>query len=92
MRLELTYLVRGEDDSVHTPLRDRLVPWSKDALGTDVLQLGSANCQTVSFSSLQASKSSPRQDPLDAAKDQADLSVLLKIGMQPESLGPGPSS
>ena len=64
VRLELTYLARGEDGVVYTPLRSGLVVWPEDALCHDVRELGVARCRLVSLASLRRSKSSPRPDQM----------------------------
>lgn len=78
LRLELTYLARGDNGAVYTPLRNGRVSWPDDALGDEVRELGSATCRLVSLASLKRSKSFPRPDHDDATKDRADFQVLLK--------------
>lgn len=79
VRLELTYLVRADDGSVYTPLRDGRGSWSEDALGSDVIELSGTRSRVVALASLATSKSSPRTDPEDAAKDRADYRALVRI-------------
>lgn len=78
VRLELTYLERGDDGVVYTPLRNGRVRWPDDALGDELRELASVTCRLVSLTSLRRSKSSPRPDRDDAAKDRADFEVLHK--------------
>ncbi len=80
VRLELTYLVRADDGSVYTPLRDGRGSWSDEALGSDVIELSGTLSRVVALTSLTRSKSSPRTDPEDAAKDRADYRALRQIG------------
>jgi len=80
VRLELTYLVRADDGSVFTPLRDGRGSWSDEALGSDVIELSGTLSRVVALTSLTRSKSSPRTDPEDAAKDRADYRALRQIG------------
>jgi hypothetical protein len=75
VRLELTYLVR-EGGAVFTPLRDGRGAWSDDAFGTDVGELCGVRARLVSLAALARGKSSPRDDPDEAAKDRADFERL----------------
>lgn len=79
VRLELTFLLRAKDGNVYTPLWQGRAPWSKRSLGKDMLELGNGRCSVVGLASLTKSKSSPRPDPDDAAKDRADFKVLRQI-------------
>ena len=76
MRLELTYLVRGEDGRVVTPLHDFEAPWPEGAFAADTRELRGVHARVVSRAALTSGKSSPRDDPDDAAKDSADFDVL----------------
>jgi hypothetical protein len=79
VRLELTYLVRGSDGRVFTPLRDGQAAWSDDALGNDVRELGGVRSRLVGLAALTHGKSSPRDDPEEAAKDRADFKQLSRL-------------
>ena len=76
VRLELTYLVRREDGTVVTPLRDFEATWPEGAFGADTRELGGVRARLVSLDALAEGKASPRDDPDDAAKDRADFDVL----------------
>ena len=76
VRLELTYLVRREDGSVVTPLRDFEAKWPEGAFGTDTRELGGVRARLVSLDALASGKSSARDDPDDATKDRADFEIL----------------
>ena len=76
IRLELTYLVRRKDGTVVTPLREFEATWPEGAFGTDTRELGGVRAQLVGLDALASGKSSPRDDPADAAKDRADFDVL----------------
>ena len=76
VRLELTYLVRGEDGSVVTPLHDSEALWPEDAFATDTRELRGVHARVVSRAALTSGKSAPRDDPEDAAKDSADFDFL----------------
>jgi hypothetical protein len=80
VRLELTYLVPGDDGSVNVPLRRGLVPWTGDPLGDDVRALHEVHARLVSRASLVLAKSQPREDPHEAAKDRADFEQLARGG------------
>jgi hypothetical protein len=80
VRLELTYLVRDGDGGVFTPLRHGRASWSEEALGNDVVELRGVRAHVVGLAALRRGKSSPRDDPDDAAKDLADFSHLSRLG------------
>jgi hypothetical protein len=76
VRLELTYLVREGDGRTFTPLRNGRAPWSEEALANDVRELRGVRSHLVGLAPLMRGKSSPRDDPEDAAKDRADFEQL----------------
>jgi hypothetical protein len=76
VRLELTHLVRDDEGRIVIPLRTGPVAWSEDALTHDVGELRGVRSHLVSLASLVRSKSSPRDDPEEAAKDRADFRRL----------------
>lgn len=76
VRLELTYLVRYEDGRVVTPLHDFEAPWQAGAFASDTRELHGVRARVVSKAALASTKSSPRDDPEDTAKDNADFDVL----------------
>jgi hypothetical protein len=78
VRLELTYLVR-DGDGVFIPLREGRAPWSEEALGDDVGELHGVRARLVGLAPLRRGKSSPRDDPEDAAKDRADFRRLSRL-------------
>jgi hypothetical protein len=77
-RLELTFLAR-DGDLVFTPLRDGRAAWPDDTFGDDTGQLEGVRARLIAFDSLLRGKSSPRDDPAEAAKDRADLGRLEKV-------------
>ena len=79
LRLELTFLLRAKDGNVYTPLRQGREPFPKGSFEENILELGSGRCNVVGLASITKSKSSPRLDPDDAAKDRADFKVLRQI-------------
>ena len=80
VRLELTYLVRGGDGRIFTPLRHGAAVWPDEALANDVGELRGVCSRLVALASLVRDKSSPRDDPADAAKDRADFEQLSRRG------------
>jgi dihydrofolate reductase len=76
IRLELTYLVRNDDGGVVTPLRDFEAQWSEGAFAADTQELRGVQARIIGLHALAQGKSSPRDDPNDAAKDNADFDVL----------------
>jgi hypothetical protein len=79
VRLELTYLVRADDGRIFTPLRDGQAPWSEEALADDIAELQGVRARLVALAPLMHGKSTPRDDPEDAAKDRADFARLLRL-------------
>jgi hypothetical protein len=79
VRLELTYLVRGADGRIFTPLRDGQAPWSPEALSNDVGELDGVHARLVALGPLTRGKSRARTDPEDAAKDVADFRRLSRL-------------
>jgi PPOX class probable F420-dependent enzyme len=79
IRLELTFLDRYETGGAYTPLRDGRARWSEEALGNDVGELLGLRARVVGLAPLMRSKSRPRDEPDDAAKDNADLAVLTRL-------------
>jgi len=80
VRLELTFLVRGDDGSVYTPLRDGRALWSAEALKDDVAELRGVRARVVGYGALKSGKSRSRDDPAEAAKDRADFAILTRLG------------
>jgi hypothetical protein len=81
VRLELTYLHRGDDGEIYTPLRDgSRGKWPREALGMDLRTLEGVSSRVLSLGSLTWMKSHGRDDAGDAAKDEADAEVLRCLG------------
>ena len=76
VRLELTYLVRRDDGGIVTPLRDFEALWPTGAFGDDTRALRGVRARIIDRAALTSGKSSAREDPDDAAKDNADFDVL----------------
>jgi hypothetical protein len=80
VRLELTYLVCGDDGLASIPLRSGPVLWpGKGALVDDVGELRGVRSRLIGFEALLSGKSTPRDDPEDAAKDRADYMHLSRL-------------
>ena len=79
VRLELTYLVRNDDGGIVIPLRASEPIWPDGTFGSEVCELRGVRARIISLSTLVGGKSSPRDDPDDAAKDHADLDVLSAL-------------
>jgi hypothetical protein len=54
------------------------VLWSTVPFGSDRRELRGVSCQTIPLAVLKASKSVPREDPADAAKDRVDFEALAE--------------
>ena len=78
VRLELTFLVRGDHGTAYIPLRERRAWWPNDALGPDVAELDGVRVHIVGLEGLRPGKSHPRDDEVDAAKDRADFETLSR--------------
>lgn len=79
VRLELTYLIRHPDGGIFTPFRRGRGQWSEEALADDVGELHGVRSHLIALGPLTRVKSSPRDDPEDAAKDSADFEQLSRL-------------
>ncbi len=79
VRLELTYLLRRPDGRVVTPLRDSEAVWRDGAFGDERRSLEGVSARVVDVAALREGKSSPRDEPGDAAKDGADAEILSAL-------------
>ena len=79
VRLELTYLIRRPDGRVVIPLRDFEAVWREGAFGDERRSLEGVSARVVDVAALRDGKSSPRDDPGDAAKDDADAEILSAL-------------
>lgn len=79
VRVELTYLARDHAGRILVPLRDRAVLWSEEPLGNEMLELQGVRARVVTLHVLRTGKSSPRDDPDDAARDRADFRALSRL-------------
>jgi hypothetical protein len=79
VRVELTWLVRDEAGRILVPLRDQNVVWSDQPFGDDVRELQHVRARVIPLSVLRAGKASPRDDPVEAARDRADFDTLSRL-------------
>ena len=79
VRLELTYLVREDDDRIVIPLRNGRAEFPAEALANDVGQFGGVRVRLIGRAFLERGKASPRDDPEDAVKDRADFARLSEL-------------
>jgi len=80
VRLELTYLVHGDDGLAFIPLRSGAVVFpGKDELADDVRELRGVQARLIALASLIDGKSTPRNDLEDAVKDRADFTQLSRL-------------
>jgi hypothetical protein len=79
VRLELTFLVPGDGEEVYVLLRAGRVLWSDEPLSTDFAELSGVRARVLGLAALKRGKSRPRDDPVQAAKDRADLATLTQL-------------
>jgi dihydrofolate reductase len=79
VRLELTYLIRRPDGRVVIPLRDFEAVWRDGSFGDEWRSLEGVSARVVDVAALREGKSSPRDAPGDAAKDDADAEILSAL-------------
>jgi hypothetical protein len=87
VRVELTYLVRDDAGRIFVPLRAGMAVWSQEPFGNEVRELQGVRARVLPLSVLAAGKSSPRDDPDDAAKDRADFDALSRGGLEKPGRG-----
>jgi hypothetical protein len=80
VRLELAFLVRGEDGQISTPLREGRGAWPAVAFENDLAELRGVRARVISLGALRADKSEVRGDAVVAAKDRADVETLSRVG------------
>jgi hypothetical protein len=80
LRLELTFLVRGDGGEVYIPLRAGSALWSDKPLSTDIAELSGVRARVLGLAALKRGKSRSRDDPVEAAKDRADFATLSQLG------------
>jgi hypothetical protein len=83
VRLELTYLVRDGEGRTAIPFRDGLAVWAAGGFAGDAGVLGGVRSRLMARTALAGGKSVPRDDPDDAAKDDADFRALSRLAPPP---------
>jgi aminoglycoside-2''-adenylyltransferase len=78
-RLELAFLARDDAGVVHTPLGEGRGDWPAGSFGDDKGHVEGVLARVVGLASLMEDKSGPRLDPVAAAKDHADVTVLVSL-------------
>ena len=79
VRLELTFLVRDGDGTIFTPLRNGRASWAEETFANDVRELHGVRARILALAALTLGKSSPRDEPEEAAKDRMDFNVLSRL-------------
>jgi hypothetical protein len=79
VRVEFTFLVRDDGQGICTPLREGRIEWPQEAFSGDVGELDGVRSRLLGLATLKGWKSSPRDDPEDAAKDRADSAQLSQL-------------
>ena len=79
VRLELTFVVRGDAGEICVPLRAGRVLWSDEPMSADLLELFGAPARVLGLTELKRGKSRSRDDPVEAEKDRADFATLSRL-------------
>jgi hypothetical protein len=85
-RLDLAFLVRGDDGVAYTPIDSGRGDWPLGSFGNDVADLLGVRARVVTLTSLLSDKSEVRSDPSTRAKDQADVAVLVRVAKRGRQL------
>jgi hypothetical protein len=80
VRVELTYLVAGDDGRAFVALKDRNALFSETPLGDERRELHGVEARVLPLAPLRAGKTNARDEPADAAKDRADVDALARLG------------
>ena len=79
VRLEPTFLVRGDDGLVCILLNEGTVPWDQGGFGAEVRQLEGVTARIMGLEQLTVGKSVPRENSEDAVKDRLDFKRLSRL-------------
>ena len=63
-----------------TPLRTFEAVWPDDAFGDAIGELEGVRARLIGLEALTRGKSTPREDPVEGARDRADFEVLSGLG------------
>jgi hypothetical protein len=78
-RLEVAFLARDERGVIHTPLDEGRGEWPAGSFGDEQPEVAGVRARAVGLTSLIEDKSGPRLDPAAAAKDDADVALLVSF-------------
>jgi hypothetical protein len=79
VRVELTFLVKGDRGEVLIAFSNGPVVWSPNPFGSDVRTLEGTRARIIPLGLLRDGKSVPRDDPAEAAIDRADYEALSRL-------------
>lgn len=79
VRLELTFVVRGDGGEVCVPLRAGPALWLDEPVSTDLAELSGVCARVLGLDALKRGKSRSRDDPVEAEKDRADFAALSQL-------------
>jgi hypothetical protein len=79
IRVELTFVVEGDEGEVLIALSGGTTTWSQRGFGTEVRTLGGATARVIPLDVLRDGKSRPRDDPHQAKRDRADYDALTSL-------------
>ena len=81
VRLEPTFLVRGDDGLVCILLNEGAVPWDQGGFGAELRELKGVTARVMGLEQLTVGKSVPREDTKEALKDRADFERLSGLDL-----------
>jgi Aminoglycoside-2''-adenylyltransferase len=79
IRVELTFIVAGDDGEVLIAFSRGTATWSHRRFGAEVRTLGGVTARVIPLDVLREGKSRPRADPGQAERDRADYDALLSL-------------
>ncbi|WP_076260242.1 nucleotidyltransferase domain-containing protein [Intrasporangium flavum] len=89
VRLELTFLVDGDEGEVFIPFEPEPALWSAEPFGDATSTLDGVRARTVPLARMLADKENARDDPAGGDKDRADLEALrAAAGRRDRQRGP----
>ncbi|WP_323097604.1 nucleotidyltransferase domain-containing protein [Intrasporangium sp. YIM S08009] len=83
VRLELTFLVDGDEGEVFIPFEPEPALWSAEPFGNETKVLGGVCARIVPLGRMLADKERARADPAEGSKDRADLESLQSVWGDP---------
>jgi Aminoglycoside-2''-adenylyltransferase len=76
VRLEIAFLVRGDDGKVYTPLQEGRASWPDGAFGEVEKNLQGQPARVMGLAALKVDKAEEHEGATAAAKDRDDLATL----------------